>query len=134
LSDFRAFSFDRKYDVAVSSLALHHLVTDEEKREFYTRVFDNLRSEGVFYNADVVLGSSNFLQGAYMREWRAFMCRNVSEAEVDGIWIPKYHAEDRPAKLIDQLEWLTQIGFADVDVIFKTCNFAVYGGTRKRHG
>lgn len=130
LSDFHTFGFDRTYDVVVSSLALHHLVTDEDKRNFYMRIFDSLRSGGVFYNADVVLGSSEFLQKMYMREWRDFMCRNLSDAEVDGTWIPRYYAEDRPAKLTDQLDWLTKVGFANVDVLFKIHNFAVYGGTK----
>lgn len=131
IGDFASLSFNRTYDVVVSSLALHHLVTDLEKRQFYKRVFEALRSGGVFYNADVVLGSSEFLQGVYMREWRRFMSRNLPASEVDETWIPKYYAEDRPAKLMDQLDWLGDIGFADVDVLLKTYNFAVYGGAKK---
>lgn len=38
--------------------------------------------------------------------------------------------EDRPAKLIEQLNWLAEIGFTDVDVIWKYYNFAVYGGLK----
>jgi tRNA (cmo5U34)-methyltransferase len=130
LGDFRTVSFDRDYDVVMSSLALHHLVTDEDKQSFYKRIYRALRSGGVFYNGDIVLGSSDFLQSVYMREWRAFMGRNVGETEVDATWIPKYHAEDRPAKLVDQLDWLRDIGFVAVDVLFKTYNFAVYGGVK----
>ena len=59
------------------------------------------------------------------------MHRKISEEEIEGKWIPKYLAEDRPAKLVDQLEWLKGIGFADVDVIWKRYNFAVYGGTKR---
>jgi tRNA (cmo5U34)-methyltransferase len=130
LSDFRTLSLDRGYDVVLSSLALHHLVTDEDKIGFYKRIYNGLRNGGVFYNGDIVLGSSDFLQVVYMREWRAFMCRNIAEAEVDDTWIPKYHAEDRPAKLVDQIDWLRKIGFVEVDVLFKAFHFAVYGGSK----
>jgi tRNA (cmo5U34)-methyltransferase len=130
VGDFNRFDFERNYDVVVSSLALHHLVTNDDKRQFYRRIYGSLRSCGVFYNADIVLGSNDFLQAAYMRQWRAFMRRNVSQEEIEMKWIPKYEAEDRPAKLMDQLAWLTEIGFADVDVIWKHYNFAVYGGRK----
>jgi len=130
VSDFQSFAVDGKYDVIVSSLALHHLATDIDKQNFYGQIYSGLRSGGVFYNADIVLGSSDFLQDRYMDQWRSFMEQNVSNEEIESKWIPKYRAEDRPAKLTDQLKWLTEIGFADVDVLWKHYNFAVYGGRR----
>jgi len=60
------------------------------------------------------------------------MLRSVPEEEIDGKWIAKYHAEDRPARVMDQLTWMSEIGFSGVDVLWKYCNFAVYGGTKPR--
>jgi tRNA (cmo5U34)-methyltransferase len=51
--------------------------------------YDALNTGGVFYNADVVLASSDSLQAVYMDRWRAFMSRGVSETEIDGNWLPK---------------------------------------------
>jgi tRNA (cmo5U34)-methyltransferase len=130
VGDFGCFDSGAKYDVVVSSLALHHLVTDADKQVLYRRIYDSLNAGGVFYNADVVLGSTDFLQSVYMRRWREFMHRSVSEDEIDGKWIPQYHTEDRPAKLADQLAWLAEIGFTGVDVLWKYYNFAVYGGIK----
>jgi tRNA (cmo5U34)-methyltransferase len=130
VGDFNTFAFDMQYDVAVSSLALHHLVTDEDKLGFYRQIYDALAPGGVFYNADVVLGSSEALQAMYMQKWQTFMLQNVSQAEMETTWLPKYYDEDRPAKLIDHLAWLVEVGFADVDVVWKYYNYAVYGGTR----
>lgn len=123
-------AFDGEYDAVVSSLALHHLVSDEDKKRFYQRIFARLLLRGVFYNGDVVLASSETLQTMYMRQWRAFMQRSVPDAEIDGKWIPKYLSEDRPARLLDQLDWLREAGFSGVDVLWKHYNFAVYGGTK----
>jgi tRNA (cmo5U34)-methyltransferase len=123
-------TFEGEYDAVVSSLALHHLATDEAKSRFYERIYARLRPGGVFYNGDAVLASSNVLQATYMRQWRGFMRRSISEAEIENKWIAKYRAEDHPAKLLDQLTWLTAIGFADVDVLWKHYNFAVYGGVK----
>ena len=131
VGDFNAFAFDAQYDVAVSSLALHHLVTDADKRAFYRQIYDALAPGGVFYNADVVLGSSDALQAMYMRKWQGFMRQNVSCDEMENTWLPKYYDEDRPARLIDHLAWLTGVGFIDVDVVWKYYNYAVYGGAKR---
>lgn len=128
VGDFNDFSGD--YDAVVSSLALHHISTDDAKRRFYRRIYDSLSHGGVFYNGDVVLASTDFLQKTYMDQWRGFMRRSVSENEIESKWIPKYYAEDHPAKLSDQLAWLTELGFIGVDVIWKQFNFAVYGGAK----
>jgi tRNA (cmo5U34)-methyltransferase len=130
-ASFSAFEFCGEYDAIVSSLALHHLLTDEDKQHFYRRIYRSLSSGGVFYNADAVLASNDFLQTVYMNGWRRFMGQSLSQDEIEGKWIPKYQEEDRPAKLIDQLAWMTEIGFSDVDVLWKYCNFAVYGGVRR---
>lgn len=131
VGDFNAFDFGNDYDAIVSSLALHHLVSDEDKRQFYSRIYKSLAPGGVFYNADIVLGSNDFLQDVYMDQWRRFMRRSVPESEIEDKWIAKHHAEDRPAKLMDQLRWMAEIGFADLDVLWKYYNFAVYGGAKR---
>lgn len=129
-ADFNRFEFDGPQDAVVSSLALHHLVSDGDKREFYWKIFDALSAGGVFWNADVVLASSEALQDRYMEKWKAFMRRSVSPEEIEDKWLPKYREEDRPARLTDQMEWLKEIGFRDVDVVWKYYNYAVYGGTK----
>ncbi|NLG17688.1 MAG: methyltransferase domain-containing protein [Fibrobacter sp.] len=130
VGDFYTFEFDRKYDLIISSLALHHLAEDESKRSFYRKIYNALSDNGVFYNADVVLGSGEHLQNLYMRKWKEFMNRSVSPDEIESKWIVKYKEEDRPASLMKHLKWLNEIGFQNVDVVWKYYNYAVYGGSR----
>ena len=104
LGDIRTWDFDRSYDVVASSLALHHLVTDGDKKAFYTKIGRALRPGGYFYTADVVLGQSEALQNSYMEKWKEFMRRSVGEDEIEHKWIPNYRNEDRPARLTDQLD------------------------------
>lgn len=130
VSDFRRFRWDRTYDAVVSSLALHHLATDEEKREFCGRVFAGLNQGGCFYNADVVLSPNTHVQGVYLERWKEYMRRSVPEPEVEERWMKVYEEEDRPAALSKHLEWLKEAGFREVDVVWKYYNFAVLGGTK----
>jgi tRNA (cmo5U34)-methyltransferase len=130
VGDFTSYKFDDSYDVIVSSLALHHLVSDQDKIDFYRKIHAALNPKGVFYNADVVLASSETIQKAYIEKWKAFMKRQITEEEINTKWLRQYHEEDRPAKLMDQINWLANLGFAEIDVIWKYYNFAVYGGRK----
>ena len=130
VGDFAHIDFTEKFDVVVSSLALHHLETDVDKKKLYTKIFENLNNNGVFYNADVVLASTTEQQEISMTRWKEYMNRNIPMDEIENRWIPTYENEDRPAKLMDQLEWLREIGFNPVDVTWKYYNFCVYGGVK----
>src|SRR5690606_36212054 len=77
VSDMREFEFGCDYDLVISSLAMHHLETDEEKIEVYRRIYDALRDGGVFYNADNVLGSSQYLEKVNLEQWKEFMLESV---------------------------------------------------------
>ena len=130
LSDFNNLKFNKKYDLVVSSLALHHLKTDEDKKRIYKKIYNNLSNNGIFYIADAVIGNNEHLHNIYISKWKEFMQRNVSIEEIEEKVMPMYKEEDRPAKLMDQINWLVKIGFRDVDVIWKYYKFAVYGGLK----
>jgi tRNA (cmo5U34)-methyltransferase len=131
ISNFYEFTFDKKYDVIVSSLALHHLANDEDKIMFYKKIYNALTDNGVFYNADVVLGSNSHLQDLYMAKWKIFMEKNVLLDEIENKWIVKYKSEDRPTSLINHINWLKDIGYKNIDVVWKYYNYCVYGGYKK---
>jgi tRNA (cmo5U34)-methyltransferase len=131
-ADFNQFEFPQKYDAVVSSLALHHLETDEDKLNFYRKIYGALNIGGIFINIDIVLGSSVALQRVYMQMWKAFMRKSTSEQEVEQKWIPTYGAEDRPTMLISHLDMLTRCGFTDIDVVYKRYNYAVYCGSKQK--
>ncbi len=125
-SSFYDFSFDKKYDAVVSSLALHHLVTKEDKYDFYKKIYSSINSGGIFINADVVLASTDVLQKRYMEQWKSFMLQNVQRDEAENKWIPKYYEEDRPISMIEHIDMLRDAGFKIVDVVWKYYNYAVY--------
>lgn len=129
--DFSKIDFGNKFDVVVSSLALHHLENDNCKKMFYNKIYNFLTDPGLFINADVVLASTDYHQNINMNRWIEFMNKTVPEDEIFNYWIPKYKEEDRPAKLTDQLRWLEDIGFKSIDVFWKYYNFSVYGGFKR---
>jgi tRNA (cmo5U34)-methyltransferase len=131
VEDFNNLKFDRKYDVVISSLAIHHIVMDRDKKKFYRKIFQCLNHGGVFFNADNILGSNHHLQNIFIKKWIEFMRNDIPQKEIDHKWLPKHKVEDSPSELVKQIKWLEEIGFIQTDVIWKYYNFAVFGGYKR---
>ena len=130
-ADMAQYEFPGKFHAVVSSLALHHLFTDSDKKALYARIFDALAPGGVFRNADLVLGENEYTTAMYLEQWRAFMLKTYSPEEIEARFMKVHEEEDSPASLSAHMAWLAQAGFSEVDVFWKYFNFAVYGGVRK---
>jgi tRNA (cmo5U34)-methyltransferase len=130
IADFRDLDFKEDYDAVISSLALHHLPSEEQKKSFYREIMGFLKEGGVFYNADNVLGSNPHLNQVYMDKWVEFMLESHTPEEVETIWLPKHREEDFPSPLISHIQWLEEAGFQEVDVVWKCYMFGIYGGKK----
>ncbi len=130
IGNFSTLNFDNNYDVIISSLALHHLKSDGEKKKLYNKIYDALSVGGVFYNADSVFGSTDHLSKVNLEIWMNYMSENLPLDEIEEKWLPTHYEEDYPAPLMDQLDWLRKIGFKEVDVVWKYYQGAVFGGLK----
>ena len=72
VADYTKYEFRERFDLVISSLSIHHL-TDAEKKDLYRNVFSILKNNGIFINADQVLGSTEFLDSLYRSEWRNYV-------------------------------------------------------------
>jgi tRNA (cmo5U34)-methyltransferase len=130
LADFYHYTAPKDTDAIVSSLALHHLVTDNDKNKIYAQLIASLRTGGAFYNADVVLGNTDHMVKLNEQRWIDYMSQSYSHDEIENNWLKKHRQEDYPAVLINQLKWLSSAGLINLDIIWKYFNFAVYGGIK----
>lgn len=60
IADYSVHEFEDKFDIVVSSLSIHHL-TDEAKKKLFDKIHFILNPDGVFINADQVLGQTPFI-------------------------------------------------------------------------
>jgi tRNA (cmo5U34)-methyltransferase len=127
VQDFREYAPAHPYHAIVSSLALHHLVTDDEKKAFYQKVFQSLLPGGCFYNADVVLAMSTCSRHTYNAG--RHLCRQIAEDEIENAGCGNM-LKKTARSTGQQLTWLSAIGYKSVDVLWKYYNFAVYGGLK----
>jgi len=130
VADLCEFEFDNDYDAVVSSLAMHHLPTDQSKKLVYEKIYNALKKGGVFYNADTVLGSTDYLDNVFIHNWKEFMLKSLPIEEIEDKWLPQYYEEDFPSPLMDHIDWLREVGFRRLDVVWKYYKGAVFGGLK----
>jgi tRNA (cmo5U34)-methyltransferase len=128
IDDYTTHVFDTKYDIIISSLSIHHL-TDSEKRNLYENIFELLNPNGVFINADQVLGHTPFIESLYKKDWKEKI-ENSSLTTDEMKAAYERTKVDKMATLQDQLNWLENTGFKDVDCIYKYFNFVVLYGRK----
>jgi tRNA (cmo5U34)-methyltransferase len=114
------------WDLVISALAIHHL-SDAEKRGLFCRIYDALAPGGLFVNAEQVLGSTPEIDERYVRRWheaiRASGASHESVARAEARM-----TFDQSSTVSDQLAWLRDAGFEQVDCTFKAWRFAVLVG------
>ncbi len=131
---YRTLDFERdpipsEYDVAISALALHH--TPQPNLEgVFRKIYGTLVSGGIFINADQTLGTTNANETRYMQAWLKAIRANGSTDPDIAAALERLKL-DKTATLENQLAWMRQAGFVDVDCWFKHYRFAVYSGRKQ---
>ncbi len=142
---------DGPADAICSMSAIHHLER-AEKRELYARCRELLKPGGWFINTDEM---KSLDQAAYRatllfwaryvdeqmakvpaeladhaRNWRAHF-ENWKLRNIDGIDQPKTKGDDLHDPVLDQVQWLREVGYADVDLYVKYQLWCMIGGRRE---
>lgn len=132
---------DTPVDAVVSSLGIHHL-DGEEKRVLFRDVYRMMGKGGVFVIADVVeLGEPGRTLAAKIwdDEVRARALALDGNTEAFDLFererwnmyrYPDPDDIDKPSRLGEQLTWLEEAGFTDVDVFWMLAGHAIFGGRK----
>jgi tRNA (cmo5U34)-methyltransferase len=124
--NFGEVDFGSDYDLVLAGLAVHHL-EDEEKRRLFRRIFSAMKPGGLLLIRDIVRGATDRLNEQYDKLWCAYI---RSKNEDDRALMDRYHVEDVPATVEDQMVWLREAGFTDVGCHWRRLNFAIFGGRK----
>ena len=111
------------WDAVVSALAIHHF-EDAGKCALFGRIHERLAPGGVFVNAEHVAGPTPRLDAHYAA-WHRARCAELGTTEAEWAAAEARMGFDHLATVEDQLAWLRDAGFDEVDCLFKHHVFAV---------
>ncbi len=123
-------------DVVVSSLCVHHL-DGEQKRALFRTIAKRTSGRGALLIADLVLPKRAQSRSLFAATWdqaaseAADARRSAAYALFEAEHWNYYRFPDdfdKPSPLPDQLVWLTEAGFHDVDCFWLSAGHAIYGG------
>lgn len=122
------------FDMVVSRFAIHH-IPDEMKRDLYARVFEWLRPGGMFLQIEHVASASPMYNAAHDRLLvQRITAGKGGDANFDDVMASYRTRADGGANILapvwDQLQWLSDIGFQDVDCAFKCFELSVFAGRK----
>ncbi len=123
---------NEKYDFIISSFAIHHIKINE-KYAFFEKIFKMLNKNGSFINIDTCLSDNENLNKWYYELWKEWIIEYQNNIKIteDLSYIP-YKApnkiENNYQSLNEQLNWLEQIGYKEVECYYKYGIFSIYGG------
>jgi tRNA (cmo5U34)-methyltransferase len=104
-----------EFSAVVSCFAIHHLV-HERKRALYQEIFERLVPGGVFCNLEHVASPTLRLHNQFLEKL--------------DILPDKEDPSNKPMDLYTQLNWLRELGFADVDCHWKWRELALLVAVR----
>jgi ubiquinone/menaquinone biosynthesis C-methylase UbiE len=131
-------SVEGSFDAVISARALHHFTENQRRRFIFKEVFSLIRQGGCFINADNVRAATPSLRERYRHardEYLDLFIRRSSDgksslAEARAATPSTYHGPHNNGYLDEELAWLREAGFVDVDCFWKFGTTVVYGGFR----
>lgn len=128
--DFRRLGFeDAFFDLVVSSISIHH-IDDDEKGALFRELHRLLRPGGVLAYSDQFRGATDETYAKHIERWREeSFALGASEDEWTS-WMAHQDDHDHHAPLADQMTWLREAGFIEIDCPWRFLLWTVLIGRR----
>jgi len=123
VSDYTKYEFPEKFDIIISALSIHHL-NAKQKEDLYRKCFHLLTDGGIFVNSDLVLSPYPEAEAMFQNlRLQNFKDNNLTDEEISEA--SARAAYDDPSTMEEQLNWLKNAGFRNVECIYKYFQYCV---------
>ncbi len=125
----------------LASLIVHHLDGEEAKRGLFSSIASRLEPGGAFIVVDLVEYASPYARDTYVRQWDEGVRTRIKQSgegpeayEIFREHRWNFYADpdpdpyDQPSPLPNQLNWLREAGFSEVDCFWMYAGHAIFGG------
>jgi tRNA (cmo5U34)-methyltransferase len=123
--DYSQIGLPNNNDLVVSVVGIHHQKTNEDKKRLFHRIYDSIKNTGVFIFGDLVTYRNE--EEAALNEARHFhhLVENAQDENSLKEWAHHHKELNKLAPLEDQVEWLREVGFREVKVVYQRFNTAL---------
>jgi len=128
-ADFNKIDFPEKYDVIVSVVTIHNS-NETDQKKLMKKIFNYLNDKGCFLNGDFARTKSEFLNKKLDEFYKEYLRNNLRGEELK-VWLHHAFKEDKPIALEDQLLWMKEAGFREIECIWRHQNLAIYYGLKQ---
>lgn len=129
--DFSTLNFpENHFDFIVSSIAIHH-VKDDEKRKLYQQILALLKPNGLFEFADQTRGITEEIYQTHITRWKTEAFKLGSTPENWDMWMQHQADHDYHTPVVWHLEQLKEIGFTNIDVLWKNIMWVIVYAQKK---
>lgn len=123
--DFSALDFPNEhFDLVLSSIAIHH-IPDEQKLKLYQKIYQILKTEGIFEFADQTRGATEEIYQKHISRWKEAAFSLGSTQENWDMWMQHQDDHDYHTEVSWHLEKLKSLSFVSVDILWKNIMWAV---------
>ncbi len=129
-SYFNDYPFpENSFDMITAGFSLHHC-NSEEKQQLFRKIHTALKPGGIFGITDLMINKENSSHPELLQDWKAFVYKSFPDGEKWEWIMEHYDAFDKPDSLEDQLLWLQEAGFSDIECSVRE-NYWTYLRCRK---
>ena len=123
--DYSILDLPKDNDAVISVISIHHQDTDEDKKNLFQRIYDSLKERGTFIFGDLVTYRN--LMEAALNEAQHFhyLVENAQDEKSLKEWAHHHKNLNKLAPLEDQIDWLGEVGFREVTVLYQKFNTAL---------
>lgn len=130
VEDFRQLHFeDESFELITSSISLHHL-TSPEKRELFRRCFDWLTPGGILTYCDQFSAEAEDIYQRNMQRWKSYTESAGASEEEWKMWMQHQQDHDFHDTLPEQMAWMNDAGFQQVDCPWRYLLWTVLQGRK----
>ena len=129
-----------RVQAVVSSLTIHHL-SAEQKQDLFLDVYQLISPGGALVIADVIQPAGTTSRRLAAKGWDKAVKQRAIELDGNEEAFLQFSSDewnmfrfpdemDKPSTLLEQLKWLEEAGFAQVDVYWMKAGHAIFGGIK----
>ena len=120
---------EETFDIVLAAATLHHLRSDSDWENVFTKIYNALTPGGSFWVSDLVTHDNKALNELFEDHYGSYL-ETLGGPEYKQKVFDYIAYEDTPRSIDYQITLMKNIGFKNVEVLHKNLCFAAFGGSK----